>query len=636
MNRLSEDNTGKTLLLMGNEAIARGVIESGASVCAGYPGNPSSDIIDALVKESSELGIHVEWFVNEKVALEVAASAAMVGLRGFAAMKQNGLNVASDFLLNLNLSGIRGGLVLAVCDDPSGISSTNEQDSRLFARMGELPLLEPSDFQEAKDMVKEAFDLSETLGLPVIVHSVTRLSHARGNVSLGSIRKSDKTPYFDRSKPFINVPAPARAHLRLKEKMVRCLEIIEKSPFNSYTGPERPELLIITAGAGRFYCEEAIHNLAAENRVGLLNVASTFPLPRDLILKRLALASTVLFVEEGGPFLEEGVKEIYADHVSDLGVLKLLGKSTGELPSTGELNPDLIIDLLSQQLGIQRKKRPGEYQQGLSRAASNLVPARDLAFCAGCPHRATYWAIKKALALDGRDGFVCGDIGCYGMGSGPAGWSQMDTMQAMGSGTGVASGMGLLDSFGLKQPVIAVCGDSTFYHAAIPALINARQHESSFLLLILDNSATAMTGFQPHPGLGKTATGKTAPAVGLEDLCRAIGCPVETVDPYDIGKTTQSILGNLESPGVKVLVLKQTCALVRAKQGLPPSKVKVDQKKCIGDSCGCSRFCTRVFKCPGLIWDAGTGTARIDEAMCTGCGVCVQICPERAIVSEEA
>ncbi len=636
MNRLSQDNTGKTLLLMGNEAIARGVIESGASVCAAYPGNPSSDIIDALAKESSEVGIHVEWSVNEKVALEVAASAAMVGLRGFAAMKQNGLNVASDFLLNLNLSGIRGGLVLAVCDDPSGISSTNEQDSRLFARMGELPLLEPSDFQEAKDMVKEAFDLSEILGLPVIVHSVTRLSHARGNVSLGSIRKPDKTPYFDRSKPFINVPAPAKAHLRLKEKIVRCREIVEESPFNSYTGPERPELLIITAGAGRFYCEEAIHNLAAENRVGMLKVASTFPLPRDLILKRLTLASTVLFVEEGGPFLEEGVKEIYADHVSDLNVLKLLGKSTGELPSTGELNTDLIIDLLSQKLGVQRKKRPDEYHQGVGRAASNLVPARDLAFCAGCPHRATYWAIKKALTLDGRDGFVCGDIGCYGMGSGPAGWSQMDTMQAMGSGTGVACGMGLLNAFGLEQPVIAVCGDSTFYHAAIPALINARQHESSFLLLILDNSATAMTGFQPHPGLGKTATGKTVPIVGLEDICRAIGCPVETVDPYDLGRTTESILQGLESPGVKVLILKQTCALVRAKQGLPHARVKVDQEKCIGDRCGCSRYCTRVFKCPGLIWDTETGTARIDEAMCTGCGVCVQICPECAIVSEEA
>jgi indolepyruvate ferredoxin oxidoreductase alpha subunit len=212
----------------------------------------------------------------------------------------------------------------------------------------------------------------------------------------------------------------------------------------------------------------------------------------------------------------------------------------------------------------------------------------------------------------------------------------MDTMQAMGSGTGVASGMGQLSSFGFEQPVIALCGDSTFYHAAIPALINARQHLSSFLLLILDNGATAMTGFQPHPGLGRTATGKKVPAVSLEKLCSAIGCPVETVDPYDLGKTTEAILRNLESPGLKVLILKQVCALVRAKQGSPPSIVKVNQQKCIGDSCGCSRFCTRVFKCPGLMWDSEAATARIDEAICTGCGVCVQICPENAIVSEEA
>lgn len=634
MHPIAQENPEHVMLLMGNEAIARGVIEAGASIAAAYPGNPSSDILDTLAKASKDLAMHVEWSVNEKVALEVAAAAAMTGLRGVAAMKQNGLNVACDFLLNLNLSGVRGGLVVVVCDDPSGISSTNEQDTRLFARMGELPLLEPSSFQEAKDMTKEAFELSEKLGLPVLLHSVTRLSHARGNVTLGPLPTLSPTPSFDRSRPFVNVPAPANAHRRLKKKIKRCRALFEASPHNWYEGPSRPEVIMVTTGAGLFYCLEGRDVLDLNERVGVLKIGTTFPLPSDFLLNYLKRGQQVVLVEDGSPFLESSVKELYAEHAAELPLLTFFGKMDHSLPQVGELNPDLVMELLARLLDRPYQARPERYEQAVRKAAGDLVLDRDLAFCAGCPHRATYWAIKEALALDGRDGFVCGDIGCYGMGSGPAGWSQMDTMQAMGSGAGVAAGMGQLSRMGLDQPVVAVCGDSTFYHAALPALINARQHGSNFLFLVLDNDATAMTGFQPHPGLGITATGRTSPPVSIAALCRSMGYEVETCDPYDLNSTTRAIMRELEQEGPKVLIFKRTCALVAAKQGISMGRVTVDADLCIGENCGCGRICTSAFRCPGLAWDPEDDTARIDEAICTGCGVCVQICPTGALKLE--
>ncbi len=637
MHQIAQNKPGKTLLLMGNEAIARGAVEAGVSVCAAYPGNPSSDIIDVLAKAAPDLGIHVEWSVNEKVALEVAASAAMTGLRGLAAMKQNGLNVASDFLLNLNLSGVRGGLVIVICDDPSGISSTNEQDSRLYARMGELPLLEPGDFQEAKDIIVQAFDLSEELRLPVLVHSVTRLSHARGNVTLGQLTDKRSKPWFDRSRPFVNIPMPARAHQLLKDKIERCRSLFEKTGLNSYQGPESPELLILSTGAGLFYAKEAVQTLCLGERIGLIKLATTFPLPESFLVGHLKNADRLLVIEEGSPFLESQIKELCAGPERHLGELAISGKTDGVLPDVGELNPDLIIDVLTGLMEVAPPTRLPEYVAAVSEAVEQLAPGRDLAFCAGCPHRATYWAIKKALILDGRDGFVLGDIGCYGMGAGPAGFGQMNTMQAMGSGAGLASGMGLLESFGLEQPVVAVCGDSTFYHAAIPALLNARQHGAKFLFLILDNDATAMTGFQPHPGLGRTAVGEPAPPVSLEALCKTMGFEVESVDPYDLERTTKAILSNLDKieTGARVLILKRACALVRVKRGPADYRVKVDPLLCLGEECGCNRLCTRIFKCPGLFWNSETEKAAIDKATCTGCGVCAQICPQGAIINQD-
>jgi indolepyruvate ferredoxin oxidoreductase alpha subunit len=634
MKSIAQDAPGKTVLLMGNEAIARGALEAGVKVCAAYPGNPSSEIIGTLAKVAEEMGLHVEWSVNEKVALEVAAAASFAGLRGLCAMKQNGLNVASDFLLNLNLSGSRGGLVLVVADDPAGVSSSNEEDSRIYAKLGDLPLFEPANFQEAKEMTKSAFEISEELGLPVLIRSVTRVSHARGNVCLDELPRSSPKPRFENSLRFHALPAISN-HKLLHEKLNRAKEMAEESPFNIYRGPEKPELMVFTCGSGWMYSLEALINLNIQKRVGVLKLGTTWPLPDRFVLDHLKKADRILFIEEVDPFLENNVKEIYAQNCLALGLKAFFGKASKHVPDVGDLNPEVVTQAIQNLIQVAYEPRSADYSLRAHEAAAKLIPTRALGFCAGCPHRATYWAAKIALALDGRGGFVLGDIGCYSLGMGPSGFGQMRTLHAMGSGIGLASGFGQLDRFGLDQPVIAVCGDSTFYHAAMPALANAYYNGANFLLLLLDNSATAMTGFQPHPGTGSTATGEKAPVIDLKAICEVFGAHVEVVDPFDVTATVETILKLLqEEKGVKALILKRECALVSAKHQKRLYEVEVDQKRCLGETCGCNRLCTRIFKCPGLIWDKSAGKAHIDEAICTGCGVCTEICPASAIQKE--
>jgi len=664
---IAQNNPGRAVLLMGNEAIARGALEAGVKVCAAYPGNPSSEIIGTLAGVADEMGLHVEWSVNEKVALEVAAAASLAGLRGLCAMKQNGLNVASDFLLNLNLTGIRGGLVVVVADDPAGVSSSNEEDSRIFAKLGDLPLLEPATFQEAKEMTREAFSLSEKLELPVVIRSVTRVSHARGNVALDELSQAGPKPGFDLSRPRCAFPALPN-HRVLHEKFQRAREISAGSSFNFYRGPDKPDLIVITSGSGYLYSVEAAINLKIEERVGILKIGMTWPLPEAFVLRYLREAENFLFIEEVDPFLENNVKELFAQNCFDIGVKRFHGKANGMVPDVGELNPEIVTAAMENLLNVRQLSRPEDYGRVAREAVGGLVPARALGFCAGCPHRATYWAIKLALALDGRNGFVLGDIGCYSLGMGASGFGQMKTLHAMGSGAGLACGFGQLERFGLEQPVVAVCGDSTFYHAAIPALINARYNGANFLLLLLDNNATAMTGFQPHPGTGLTATGDKTPVIDLRAILEVFGASVEVVDPFDVESTVETILrmirtekgvhpvrnpngcnlelsetsnqkmekGEIISNGVKVLILRRECALVSAKRQKKLFRIEVDQERCLGEACGCNRLCTRIFKCPGLMWDRAAGKARIDEAICTGCGVCAEICPASAIRKEAA
>jgi indolepyruvate ferredoxin oxidoreductase alpha subunit len=626
---------GKELLMMGNEAIARGALEAGVRVAAAYPGTPSTDIIENLAGVASKMGLYVEWSVNEKVALEVASAASFSGLRAICAMKQNGMNVASDYLLTLNLVGVKAGLVLVAADDPQGHSSNNEQDSRLFAKMADLPLLEPSTFQESKEMTQWAFELSEQVGRVVILRGVTRTSHARGNVVLGELPKTGGKARFDRSQPMLPQPLIVK-HQELHDTLDRLEEIYAPSRFNQYLGPQHPQALIITCGTGWLYSQEAVEILGLEGSVGILKVGTTWPLPGKLIVDHLKKADQILVIEEVDPFLEGNVKEIAADHSRKIGPKDFFGKKSGHIPPVGEMTTDRVVDALAKIFKKPYQSRPAEYEAKAQEVAKKMLPTRAQGFCAGCPHRATYWSIKNALQLDNRQGFATYDIGCYAMGRGPSGYYQLRAGGAMGTGTGLASGFGKLSGMGFEQPVIAMCGDSTFFHSAMPPLVNAHYNKSNLVMMILDNSATAMTGFQPHPGVGKNAMGDEVAPVDIEAVCRAFGAKVEVTDPFDIPGTRDKLLRALEDPeGAKVLVVRHRCQMLKGKDEKPPYRVFVDPRKCIGEDCGCDRVCTRVFKCPGLIWDPKEGKSKVDEVICVGCGVCADICPEGAIIKEE-
>lgn len=635
MSIIALDAPGKELLLMGNEAIARGALEAGVKVAAAYPGTPSTDIIENLATVAKLRGLYVEWSTNEKVALEVAAAASFSGLRAICAMKQNGLNVASDFLLTLNLVGVKAGLVLVVCDDPSSHSSNNEQDSRPFAKMADLPLLEPATFQEAKDMTKWAFSLSEEMGIVCLLRGVTRTSHARGNVTIGPLPQDGVRAYFDKSKQWLTAPV-LQKHQQLHQQLNRLEEIFAQSLFNQYTGPEFPQLLIITCGSGWLYSQEAVELLNLEEKVAILKIGTSWPLPSKLIMENLKKTEKILIVEEVEPFLEGNVKEIAAHYSPEIGPKVFYGKKSGHIPPFGELNVDRVTEALTKIFKLPYQARDPQYEAHVQNLPKKLLPSRVLGFCPGCPHRASFWTIKNVLQLDNRQGFVTYDIGCYALGRGPAGYSLLRVGGAMGTGTGLASGFGKLASHGFTQPALAMCGDSTFFHAAMPALANACYNQSNLVMVIMDNSATAMTGFQPHPGVGKNAMGEEVKPISIEEVCRAFGAKVEVTDPFDLPGTKEKLLRALSDPlGPKVLIMRRPCAMLKLKEEKPLYKLKVDPKKCIGEECGCNRLCTRIFKCPGLMWDKKTGRAKIDEVICIGCGVCAEICPEKAIIKEE-
>ena len=646
MSTITRGSPGESMLLQGNEAIARGALEAGVQVAAGYPGTPSSEIVESLARAAEERKLYVEWSANEKVALEVAAAASFSELRSLAAMKQVGVNVAADFLLHLAQYGTRGGMVLVSCEDPGALSSTNEGDSRQYARMMEFPLLEPGDFQEAKDITEWAFELSEEIHNVVMVRSVTRMSHASGKVTLGKLPKKGAKARFryegsltgEMEGPVASMPNSVFVlHKRQQDKLRKAAEIFESSPFNKYTGPERPDLLIIASSVCWLYCKEALQLLGIGHRVGLLKLGTTWPLPRRLLEKHLSAADRVLVVEELLPFLEENVKVLGAELSERIGSIRFYGKRDGTLPSVSELSPDRVATALSTLLSVSVPSPPEEYHKGVREAADAGAPPRMITFCPGCPHRASFWSIHNALAMDDRKGFVCGDIGCYSMGLYPAGFETLKTLHAMGSGTGLASGFGKLGQFGLNQPVLSVCGDSTFFHAAMPALVNAVHNQSDIIMVVLDNSGTAMTGFQPHPGLSQDAMGRTAPAIDIAAICRGMGVHVNICDPFDLDQTRSTLLQMLEhGRGVQVLVLKQMCALSPEKKSKKPYEMSLDPDICLGEACGCNRLCTRVFGCPGLVWDKKIKKARIDEVICVGCGVCASICPAGAIQKREA
>ena len=638
------DAPGTSQLFMGNEAIARGALEAGIGFAAAYPGTPSSEILGSLSAVAKRMGIYAEWSVNEMVATEAAAGASLAGIRSITAMKQLGVNVASDFLSILVMSGLgKGGFVLVSCDDPGAISSDNEEDSRNMAKMLGMPLLEPGDFQEAKDMTKWLYDLSEEIDSICMLRSVTRIAHSRGKVKLGELPKKEHKAFFDQYHDLRNVkptkfmphPVPPH-HAALLKKLEKAQKKFETSPFNYYVGPDKPDLLIITCGSCWFYSRDVIKELKLGDKVGILKLGTLWPLPEKLITKHLANSEKILFVEEVDPFLERGVMELAASLPAGSPRPVFYGKRSGHLNAFGEMDQDVLLKVIAEMMGVAYQPRDAEYAKKAEGLAALYVPERSIGYCPGCPHRASFWAVKNAIKLDGRNGFVTGDIGCYGLALRPTGFLQSRSHYCMGSGTGVANGLGQLVKYGLEQPVLTIAGDSTFFHAAIPALINGVHQKSNFTLIILDNGGTAMTGFQPHPGTEVNAMGEPVKQIQMEDLCRSLGVRVEICDPFDLKKTTDTLLDMMaDGGGARVVIMRRPCELMRArKEKTPQYKLHVDVEQCLGDDCGCDRLCTRVFHCPGLVWDAENGRAKIDEVICAGCGVCADICPRDAIIKE--
>lgn len=606
------------MLLSGNEAIARGVLEAGVDVAAAYPGTPSTEIMETIALFGKETGMHAEWSINEKVAFEVALGAAWSGLRAFTAAKHVGLNVAADpFFTAALFGGMKGGFVMTIADDPSFHSSQNEQDTRMYALAAHALCMEPSTPQEALDMVKYAYEFSEKWESMIILRSTTRLSHSRGPVELGEIPppSEHKGEFIKNPAQFVCLPGNARrTKPLLLEKMEKIKEYSCKSKWNVVTKGKDP-LLVITSGVSYTYVLDAIQEMGINPTVYKIGFSN--PLPEAKIIELLKEHPKCLIAEEVEPYFELEVKALAAENGINV---KIFGRKEKVIPISNELNPLILKEAFLKVMGKEKIKQE-DTLPSLTEINEQL-PNRPPELCAGCPHRATFFAIKKAAKERKLNPVMPGDIGCYTLGFMPP-LSAVDTTVAMGASIGIANGI----AQSTKQVVIPVIGDSTFFHSGIPPLINAIVNNAKFVLVIVDNHLTAMTGGQPTPELGIDAFGNPAGIVTLEQVCIGLGIKnVEVVDPYDLDLTTEVIGKAIDSGELSVIISRRDCALEhsrqvrKAKQEL--DKYYVDEEICIG-----CRTCVRTFACPAITFDDSKKKAHVDEAACVGCGVCRIVCP---------
>ena len=617
------DAPGKVCLMQGNEAIVRGAVEAGINFAASYPGSPSSQVLDMLGRIANERGFYAQWAANEVCALEACIGTSLAHARSLCIVKQNGLLICADALHCGAQHGAIGGVVVVTSDDPSAHSSTNEFDSRFMVESADLPMLEPTNMQEAKDLVPYAFELSERLRQIVMIRLTTRVCHGRGNVVLGKL--PEKPNPLRQVNEWDRLVCVSYRHTPMLKTLENFREEFEHCPYNHYEGPEHPEKLVVAGGTGCLYTKEALQRLGLEKEIGLLRLATVWPMPEELLLNYLKGAKSVLVVEEVDPFLEKGLQALAGKHRLQI---HFAGRGDGGLPRIGELNPDVVMDAV---------RKLAEIPAPVDAAAGEPEPLleRELNFCAGCPHRATFFLLKRALKRCSKEpGVVIGDIGCYIMSSQEAGHYIYQACNCMGSGINLAEGLGQLSNFGMRQPVVTMCGDSTFFHTVLPGLLNASYYHSNMLMMVLDNSATAMTGFQPHPGTGLTAMGEQVEPMSIRAICESMGCRVTEADPFDVEGTQEILEELLPQPGLKVLIMRQPCATLMSKKQRKKRRVWVDQDKCIGNGCGCDRFCSRVWGCPGNSWDYEKNKAVIDPVSCVGCGVCAELCPAGAIKIE--
>lgn len=597
----------KKKLLMGNEAIAWGAIHAGVNLVSGYPGTPSTEILETVAKQNPG-SIYVEWSVNEKAALEVAAGASYSGARTLVTMKQVGLNVASDPLMSLAYVGVKGGMVIVSADDPGPISSQTEQDTRHFSQFSKLPVFDPSSPEEAYQMIQDAFTYSEKYQTPVLFRPTTRVCHACASIELTD------TPYINKPEGFIKdtkrwVIFPRSSylnHIKLEERVPVLSDDFSTYRFNQLSGNGKKG--IATAGISYAYTKETLDTLEHCD-YKLLKVATANPFPEKLALEFLQGLDEVLVIEELDPVIERELVYLCGKHHLSV---TIKGKLTGDIQPAGENTIESIKDALGKYLGfsINTTQPP----------APPELPVRPPVLCAGCPHRASFYAVKQAAK--GRKAVFSGDIGCYTLGNAMP-LDMVDTCLCMGADVTMAQGIHRIAPDGLNFSFI---GDSTFFASGITGVINAVYNQTDITLIVLDNSTTAMTGHQPHPGTGVTMMGEVANKISIEKILKAIGLVfVETVNPLDHQKAVETVKQAMDLKGVKAIIFKSPCIAT-----CKPSPLNIiNQEKCIK----CKK-CIREIGCPAIV--INDGNVMIEPSLCYGCTLCSQICPTNAITTKES
>ncbi|MDR1948161.1 MAG: indolepyruvate ferredoxin oxidoreductase subunit alpha [Spirochaetaceae bacterium] len=615
-------------IVSGNEAIALGALAAGVKVISGYPGTPSSEVIGSLW-HGSYPGTKIEWSTNEKVAFEVAAGAALVGYRAMCTMKMSGVNVAYDSLIGFAYSGCTGGLVIYVADDPGVTAGMCEQDTRGFALMSDLPILEPGSVKESYEFIQRAFDLSEYIQGPVFVRSVTNVAESHALIETG-----------ERKEPVSGLPLPEKniakftkagavicmnQHRDLIARLEKAKEYIKEQKLNTLTLGKKGGLGIISVGLLNHYATEALEDLqeAGAADVGSfsrLSLAASLPFARDEIVSLLAHAGTILVAEELEPHIEKTVYQL----AYETGVkVKILGKLDGTYSRIGEYDAAVLVRGIAKALGIPV---PEAFEKSKTQADSKAA-ARPITVCAGCPHRGVYVAMRnalKSLKYGKEEILITGDIGCTILGMNPP-FDLLWTELSMGASIPLAQGILYT---GAEKPVIATIGDSTFFHAGIPGLINAVQHNVNLTVVILDNGWTAMTGMQVNPGTSETMQRDASRQIDIAAIVKGIGVDKLTVaDPYDLSAMEEALREAIPQPGVKVVLARRECAIQARRRKILYPKIKLESAKCTR-----CKVCVNVAGCPAI--SLAEKSIVIDWEQCNSCGVCTQICKQGALVRE--
>jgi len=611
-------------LLMGNEAIALGAIEAGVQVVTGYPGTPSTEALETIARYANRCGIYTEWSSNEKVALETAAGAAYSGAKALVTMKQVGLNVASDPLMSLSYIGVKGALVLLVADDPGPHSSQTEQDTRAFGHFANIPVLDPATPQEAYELTKLAFELSHEFEIPVILRTTTRVSHSCGDVE---VEAAEPVPVevieegFVKDRRWTIFPKlTAERHPWLESVQKKLSERFSELSFNSLSGSGR--IGIIASGVSALYVKEAIEAVRGfEELFTLFRVGTVYPFPEKAALSFLKGIDRLIVAEELDPYLEEQALQLIGKaHLP----VDVYGKKNGFFPVSGEYNVDIVIDSINRALAAYGESlRLSHASPAVSREKLPPLLIRAPTLCAGCMHRTVFYAFKQAAKQLKKetqtDTIFSGDIGCYTLGNAYP-LNMVDTCLCMGAGISLAGGLFHTNP---KTKQVAFIGDSTFFHSGIPAVINAVYNGANITLAVLDNRTTAMTGHQPHPGVGVTALGNVSKAIEIADVVRSCGVEsvkiVNTVDPDSLENCIKAAKEAMNFNGPSVLVFKGKCVGITK----PDKYYKINPEACTG--CG---FCIKELGCPALNL---SGDKPVIQDNCSGCGLCAQICPSEAI-----